>query len=328
MPTDYKQTDPRWNTIPYAGENINNAGCGCTAVADLLNVTPDKVAAWMTANGGASSGMGTYWWAIPAALRAWGKESEQLVYSSMVGVRESAVFRTFMDSVASGFCGIMLFGNGGSPVKWTNSGHYCACVDYRNGYFLIYDPASSQRTGWHPWSDFIPSVKILYTSNVLTISGESKPEAGYAHSFVMAWLHEGSTGERVRFIQKVWSAFGWYKGRIDGDFGKLMVQACTLCQKLHNLQQDGSCGLDTLRATLRLSSDGYQFHVRHVQKGSKGESVILLQCLLRADGYYTGAIDGDFGNITDQAVRAYQADNGLEVDGSCGTNTWKRIIGF
>ena len=292
----------------------------------MLNVTPDKTARWLQDHGYASDGYGTYWSGVPAVLRAWGKESEQLNFASLLGVRESKVIQRFMDNLKNGYCGIILFGNGGSPVKWTGGGHYCACVDYSNGYFLIYDPASTARTGWHSWSDFVPSIKILYTTNVPTISKENR--VGFAHSFQLKWMHDGSTGKEVKFIQKVWSAYGWYKGRIDGDFGKQMVDSTILAQKLNNLEQDGSCGLDTLRASLRLANNGYTFHVKHVQKGSKGESVILLQCLLRAENLYFGAIDGDFGSQTEASLMMYQQAHNLEVDGSCGSKTWKTIIGF
>ena len=39
----------------------------------------------------------------------------------------------------------------------------------------------------------------------------------------------------------------------------------------------------------------------------------------------TAEIDGDFGKITLGAVLAFQFENGLEVDGSCDTNTRKKL---
>ena len=329
MAKDYKQTDPRWNTIPYAGENINNAGCAPTSDADLLEITPDVIAHWMQTHGYASDGYGTYWEGIPAALIAYGNDSKQLVYASMLGTRESGVFSKFKQSIQSGYCGILLMGNGGSPVKWTNGGHYIAIVDYKDGLYLVYDPASSARTGWHPWSDFIPSIKILYTTNIPTASA---PVTGYCYSFDMGWLHEGSVGIQVRLLQRVWKAFGWYKYDVDGKYEGGTKEACIICQTLRNLERDGSAGYDTQRGTFRLQSRNiegkYTFYVKELQKGSQGESVILLQCCLKTDGYYQGAIDGDFGALTEVALRKYQYAHGLPITGVCAKEDWKWIIGF
>ncbi len=56
--------------------------------------------------------------------------------------------------------------------------------------------------------------------------------------------------------------------------------------------------------------------------GSRGADVTYLQQCLTAKGYGLGAIDGIFGIKTLEAVKAYQADNGLAVDGIVGMKTW------
>ena len=55
--------------------------------------------------------------------------------------------------------------------------------------------------------------------------------------------------------------------------------------------------------------------------GSGGEQVRFLQTVLNHLGYYNGRIDGDFGPVTDRAVRAFQQDHGLYVDGEAGPKT-------
>ncbi len=49
------------------------------------------------------------------------------------------------------------------------------------------------------------------------------------------------------------------------------------------------------------------------------------QCLLYYLGYYVGSIDGEFGQLSEVATRAFQADYGLTVDGICGKETEKAL---
>ena len=51
------------------------------------------------------------------------------------------------------------------------------------------------------------------------------------------------------------------------------------------------------------------------------------QCLLAYLGYYTGQMDGQWGGMSTEACRAFQADYGLDPDGVCGTMTQKMLIG-
>lgn len=51
------------------------------------------------------------------------------------------------------------------------------------------------------------------------------------------------------------------------------------------------------------------------------------QCLLGYLGYYTGPIDGQWGNASAAACRAFQQDYGLTPDGICGQMTQKMLIG-
>ena len=64
-----------------------------------------------------------------------------------------------------------------------------------------------------------------------------------------------------------------------------------------------------------------------LRKGSSGEYVTLLQTLLIQRGYNVGSTgaDGKFGNATYNAVKAFQKDNGLAVDGVVGRATWSAL---
>lgn len=67
-----------------------------------------------------------------------------------------------------------------------------------------------------------------------------------------------------------------------------------------------------------------------LKKGSTGEQVETLQRLLSTYGYKLGSrnpFDGKFGQMTEDAVRAFQKDNGLYVDGIVGAKTWAKLLG-
>lgn len=57
-----------------------------------------------------------------------------------------------------------------------------------------------------------------------------------------------------------------------------------------------------------------------LKKGSQGKDVEKLQAFLKINA------DGDFGNGTDAAVKAWQAKNGLTADGIVGDKTWGKMF--
>lgn len=62
-----------------------------------------------------------------------------------------------------------------------------------------------------------------------------------------------------------------------------------------------------------------------LKKGSTGGAVVELQKKLNELGYNCGNPDGNFGTQTDNAVRKFQADYNLKVDGIAGSATLKKL---
>lgn len=69
------------------------------------------------------------------------------------------------------------------------------------------------------------------------------------------------------------------------------------------------------------SSGGYPL----LKKGSISNYVLIAQDDLNTLGYNTGGLDGIFWNQTLSAVRNYQTNVGLTVDGIIGCNTWRSL---
>lgn len=63
-----------------------------------------------------------------------------------------------------------------------------------------------------------------------------------------------------------------------------------------------------------------------LSQGAKGRAVRALQERLGRHGHALD-VDGEFGPATAAAVREFQADRGLEVDGVVGPQTWEALAG-
>ena len=92
---------------------------------------------------------------------------------------------------------------------------------------------------------------------------------------------------------------------------------------------DGACGDDPRPWTLRAGSAvpppaACPTFPGVVRNGSKGSGVFQVQARLHARGWSV-AVDGAFGPATDKAVRAFQDDKNLTVDGVVGPDTWRAL---
>jgi len=64
-----------------------------------------------------------------------------------------------------------------------------------------------------------------------------------------------------------------------------------------------------------------------LRTGSQGEEVKRLQQRLLELGFYTGLVDGQFGQGTAEAVKLFQAQHGLTADGLAGNDTRSLLFG-
>jgi len=137
-----------------------------------------------------------------------------------------------------------------------------------------------------------------------------------------ATISMGSTGVDVSRVQRLLVEMKLldFTG-IDGSFGPNTDAAVRSFQGGDGLVVDGIVGPLTW-AALPADPD-----TPELSQGSSGPVVMSLQRGLTAyssgdPAVNPGAIDGDFGPMTAAAVRAYQSDRGIGVDGIVGDQTW------
>ena len=74
----------------------------------------------------------------------------------------------------------------------------------------------------------------------------------------------------------------------------------------------------------------FSMQVEMLKKGCKGDAVKAMQILLAGNGCKCGSAgaDGDFGPATDSALKEFQGEKNLAVDGICGPATWAALLGM
>jgi peptidoglycan hydrolase-like protein with peptidoglycan-binding domain len=137
------------------------------------------------------------------------------------------------------------------------------------------------------------------------------PEAAQAQS-IHPTIKRGSTGAAVRRAQNRLNQRGYDPGPLDGLFGNKTHRAVRFYQQDRGLDDDGIVGP---RTWARLDPPT-------IARGASGNAVELLQRLLKNFGYDPGGVDGQFGPRTESALKRFQDDFLLSVDGVAGPETW------
>lgn len=129
--------------------------------------------------------------------------------------------------------------------------------------------------------------------------------------------------DHVGIVEKV---VGGYMTIIEGNYSS-MVKRRTLAVDGKYIR--GYCLPDyASKATVTTTEDNIM-QIPALKKGSKGDTVRAMQTLLIGYGYTCGCCgtDGDFGEATEAALRNFQMDNRLIVNGICGLKDWAKLLG-
>lgn len=197
---------------------------------------------------------------------------------------------------------------------------------------LAAPPLNSAKNG--PATTPEPTPEPVYTSNGL-------PPQPFRD------LSTGKTGEDVYWLQMKLKELGYYTGTVTGGYYSGTAAAVKAFQKSNGLSADGKAGKKTLNILYAdvlntptpvptatpaptpepeyVSGGMPPQPFRQMNRKDTGTDVYWLQRKLQELGYFTGTVSDVYDDDTYNAVKAYQRDNGLTVDGKAGPKTLNHL---
>lgn len=142
-------------------------------------------------------------------------------------------------------------------------------------------------------------------------------------------IRQGTAGPAVRDVQKRLRAVDYDVGDDEPSvFGPGTERAVRAFQQQRGLTADGVVGPETWRALVEAGRSLGDRRLYLTEPMLRGDDVRDLQRRLNRLGFDAGAVDGVFGPETSDAVREFQLNAGIRVDGIAGQDsieTLKRL---
>ena len=173
----------------------------------------------------------------------------------------------------------------------------------------------------------------------LLYSAQAKAASGYSPDSYDTLSRSNRYKAAVVPLQRRLKALGYLSGSADGYFGSNTYRAVRNFQSRNGLSVTGVADSGTQQLLYSSSArpasgssssgSGSSTGYRLLYWGCRGDAVKKLQQALIDAGYksYVRSADGIYGQWTYDAVRAYQRDVGLSVDGIAGKNTQNKLYG-
>lgn len=126
----------------------------------------------------------------------------------------------------------------------------------------------------------------------------------------------GPFGVRWMRLSVPWGGYGIHGTNNPKSIGRAVSHGCI---RMYNEDVIEVYNLTPLGTPVTITGKAYAN--RNMRYGDSGADVAEVQKMLKKLGYYHGKKDGNFGRYTEQAVKRFQADKGLQADGIVGPRT-------
>ncbi|MFS0517085.1 peptidoglycan-binding protein [Nostoc sp. UIC 10607] len=181
----------------------------------------------------------------------------------------------------------------------------------------------------------ISLLSVALITGLLSIAGQA-----------LALQKIGSNGAEVSSSQRCLKKLGYFNGPVTGKFASLTQNAVIKFQQANRIPADGVVGINTQRSLQRAcqsrtsnrntsgalprrslpqASPSGQYPT--LSQGNTGAAVTRLQQRLRQLGYFNANPTGNFGQITKDAVIAFQRKYRISASGIVNRQTWNALLG-
>jgi peptidoglycan hydrolase-like protein with peptidoglycan-binding domain len=184
-----------------------------------------------------------------------------------------------------------------------------------------------------------PIIVIDIDARRLTVYSEGKPFKSYPVAvgkpstptpvgnwkIVNKGVWGGGFGTRWMGLSIPWGRYGIHGTNRPGSIGTAASHGCIRMLNSHVEELYNWVGYGT---PVKIISGGFGdigYYRPNLSRGATGAAVKEVQCQLRDFGYYKGGLDGIYGYQTEQAVKSFQKDNGLEQTGAVDQRTYDAL---
>jgi len=167
----------------------------------------------------------------------------------------------------------------------------------------------------------IPLACALAQTGTVTASSLKMRKSASTSSSVITTLKKGKT------VTILGTSGSWYKIKYGGKTGyaaKKYIKASSSSSSKSSSSKSSSSKSSSSKSSSSKSSSSSSSGGT-CRPGDKGDAVKKVQKRLKALGYLSGKVDGDYGNGTKSAVKAFQKKNGLAVNGIVNSKTLKKL---
>ena len=162
------------------------------------------------------------------------------------------------------------------------------------------------------------------------LTGDSEAQQHYPY------LQYGMNSKHAALLKQALNELGFYSGAYTEAFDSALVSSLKKFQKQNGIRQDGVATPEVQQLIFEgkpKNAKGKATNIKllppiegyEMRLNDKGEAVMELQRMLNRLGHFTGEYTETFNSATQKAVKEFQKEHNLYVDGVVGPKTWRLL---